>query len=122
MRLWLVRLGKNGEGEKSAQDESLLSIDFGIREDITGQGDRDAILSTLTKIHPDAKPNTLKNYAAQINQFVNMAETGDLVISPMKTTSTAIPGRVAQSSERVAVPGLGWEPRIADTSMLSESW
>ncbi|MCB1353022.1 MAG: restriction endonuclease [Rhodobacteraceae bacterium] len=95
MRLWLVRLGKNGEGEKSAQDESLLSIDFGIREDITGQGDRDAILSTLTKIHPDAKPNTLKNYAAQINQFVNMAETGDLVISPMKTTSTIWIGRLS---------------------------
>jgi restriction system protein len=94
-RLWLVRLGRNGEAERPAQDDGILSIDFGIREDISGCKDRDALLKVLSRVHPDAKPNTLKNYAAQINQFINIAEIGDLVVSPMKTTSTIWIGRLS---------------------------
>ena len=94
-RLWLVRLGKNGEAERPAQDDSILSIDFGICQDISDRKDRDAIFEVLESVHPDAKLNTLKNYAAQINQFINVAATGDLVITPMKTTSTIWIGRLS---------------------------
>ena len=94
-RLWLVRLGRNGEAERPAQDESILSIDFGIREDISGLNDRDALLELLSRVHPDAKLNALKNYAAQINQFINVAQIGDVVISPMKTTQTIWVGRLS---------------------------
>ena len=94
-RLWLVRLGKNGEAERPAQDDNILSIDFGIREDVSARKDRDAILEVLERVHPDAKLNALKNYAAQINQFINVAETEDFVVTPMKTTSTIWIGRLS---------------------------
>lgn len=92
-RLWLVRLGRNGEREKSAQEHNVLTIGFSVKEDISSKKDRDAILEVLADIHPDAKVARLRNYAAQINQFINVAAVGDLVVSPMKTSSTIWIGR-----------------------------
>lgn len=94
-RLWLVRLGRNGEAERPAQEQSLLTIDFAIREDISSRKDREAILDLLSRIHLDAKTATLRNYAAQINQLVNVARTDDLVVSPMKSNSTIWVGRIS---------------------------
>lgn len=94
-RLWLVRLGRNGEAERPAQEQSLLTIDFAIREDISSRKDRETILNVLSSVHSDAKTATLRNYAAQINQFVNVARTGDLVVSPMKSNSTIWVGRIS---------------------------
>lgn len=94
-RLWLVRLGRNGEAERQAQEKSLLSIDFSVREDISSLKSRDTILEFLVKDRPNTKLAVLRNYAAQINQFINVAQVGDLVISPMKTNSTIWVGRLA---------------------------
>lgn len=93
-RLWLVRLGRHGEGEKQAQEQSLLSIDFGVREDLRACKDRGAVLSVISRIHPDEKAATLRNYAAQVNQLINVARSGDFVVSPMKTSSTIWIGRL----------------------------
>lgn len=94
-RLWLVRLGRNGEAEPQAQEKSLLTINFSVNEDLSAKKDREAIQSVLSRIHPNAKTATLRNYAAQINQFINVALPGDLVISPMKTNSTIWIGRLS---------------------------
>ena len=92
-RLWLVRLGKNGEFERLALDKGLLRIGFGVESDISNLKDRDGLLRLMESIFPDAKSGKQRNFASQVNQFVNVAAGGDLIVSPMKTTSTIAIGR-----------------------------
>ena len=92
-RLWLVRLGKNGEFERSALDKGILRIGFGIKTEISNLKDRDGLFRLMEALFPDAKPAKQRNFASQVNQFVNIAADGDLVVSPMKTTSTIAIGR-----------------------------
>ena len=94
-RLWLIRLGKNGEFERRALEEGVLTIGFGLQGDISHLTDREALITEMARLHPDDKPNRHKNFAAQINQFVNVAQAGDLVVSPMKITGAVALGRIA---------------------------
>ncbi len=48
---------------------------------------REAILAHLQKVLPGAGTNTLRNFAAQLNQFVNRIEIGDYVVMPRKLTN-----------------------------------
>jgi restriction system protein len=86
-RLWLVRLGRNGEFETDALDKSLLSIGFNMAIDLSTVRDRDAVLGIIKTVFPDAKPGSQANFAAQVNQFVNTMAVGDIVVSPLKTLS-----------------------------------
>lgn len=92
-RLWLVRLGKHGEYETQAAEQGLLRIHFGIHHDISHLTTRDSLIDEMARLHPDLKPNAHKNFAAQVNQFVNVARNGDLVVVPYKTSSTISVGR-----------------------------
>lgn len=93
-RLWLVRLGKNGEREAAALEDNNLRIGFGLTEDISHLKDREGLIGKLAALFPNDKPNRHRNFAAQINQFINVAETGDLVVTPFKTTGTIGIGRL----------------------------
>lgn len=94
-RLWFVRLGKNGEFEVTALQDSALRIGFRLAEDISAYKDRDALIGKMAQLFPDDKPNTHRNFASQVNQFVNVAKPGDLVVSPIKSTGTLAIGRIA---------------------------
>jgi len=94
-RLWLVRLGKNGEYEAAALQDNMLRIGFGLAEDISHLKSREALVEKMAELFPNAKPNTHRNFAAQVNQFINVAQTGDLVITPFKTTGMIGIGRFA---------------------------
>lgn len=94
-RLWLVRLGKNGEREAAALEDNNLRIGFDLTEDISHLKDREALIGKMAELFPNDKPNKHRNFAAQINQFINVAETGDLVVTPFKTTGTIGIGRLA---------------------------
>ena len=94
-RLWLVRLGKNGEFEGAALDENQLNIGFGITESLSEAKTRDAVLGYIVDKFPDAKPGRQRNFAAQVNQFINVMQVGDIVVSPLKTQSCIAIGEVA---------------------------
>lgn len=94
-RLWLIRLGKNGEYEAAAINENVLTIGFGIREDLSDYKDRDSLIGKMAGLFPDDKANRHKNFGAQVNQFLNVAQTGDLVVTPSKTSSTISIGEIA---------------------------
>lgn len=94
-RLWLVRLGKHGEREAKALEENVLSIGFGISHDISHLKDRDALIEEMARLFPEDKANRHRNFAAQLNQFVNVAQVGDLFVTPFKTNSTIAIGRIA---------------------------
>lgn len=93
-RLWLVRLGRNGEYEAATLRDNMLRIGFGLHEDISHLKDREAIIGKMAELFPNDKPNRHKNFGAQVNQFINVAQTGDLVVTPFKTTSTVSIGRL----------------------------
>ncbi|MEO3387084.1 restriction endonuclease [Mesorhizobium sp. CAU 1741] len=94
-RLWLVRLGKNGEREAASLNDNMLRIGFGLTEDISHLKDREALIGKMAQLFPNDKLNKHRNFAAQINQFINVAETGDLVVTPFKTTGTVGIARLA---------------------------
>ena len=93
-RLWLVRLGRNGEYDSDALDHSLLSIGFNITTNLSSAKDRDTILEVIKTVFPDAKTGRQRNFAAQVNQFVNTMAVGDIVFSPLKTLSKIGIGKI----------------------------
>lgn len=94
MRLWKVGLGANGEYEKDATEKNLLTIGFGITKDIGQVKTREAMASLMEELHPDLKTKTRLNYAAQVNQFVNVIQAGDIVVCPMKVLGSFWIGKI----------------------------
>ena len=86
-KLWIVRAGAQGERENAAIDKSELLPGFLEVGDLSHLNDRDSILGHLHEVWPDEGTNRLRNFAAQLNQFVNKIETGDYVVMPRKLTN-----------------------------------
>ena len=93
-RLWLVRLGRSGDGEASALETSNLVLGFPV-DSLVGANDLEAVLAVVVKSLPDLKPKTQLNFAAQLNQFCNQMQIGDLVVVTLKTTGQIAAGEVA---------------------------
>ncbi len=108
-RLWKVVHGKYGQYEVEALQESILLIDFRITADISHAKDREALTEILREAFPEAKPKTISNFAAQVNQFVNVMQPDDLVICPIKTSSTIAIGRITGPYK--PHPESGWPTR-----------
>lgn len=96
-RLWKVGLGRYGEFVSEAQENNILTIDFGITSDVSHAKDREAFIAVMQAIFPNDKPKTHLNFAAQVNQFVNVMQVGDIVVCPIKATSSIWIGRVTGS-------------------------
>jgi restriction system protein len=93
-RLWIVRAGARGERELDAITQGKLMLGFAEVGDLAGEKDRGAIVPRLKSVYPDAGENKIRNFAAQLNQFVNTIAIGDLVVLPRKVTSGVAIGRV----------------------------
>lgn len=93
-RLWKVGLGRYGEFEAAALEHNTLTIDFDIKEDVSHAKDREAFVKVMEGIFPNGKPKTHLNFAAQVNQFVNVAAVGDVVVCPIKSSSTIWIGQI----------------------------
>lgn len=53
-RLWLIRLGRDGEHEPEALDRNLLNIGFSMVRDLSGAGTRDQVLDMVRQTFPEA--------------------------------------------------------------------
>lgn len=93
-RLWIVRAGRTGERELDVIQQGKLMLGFNEVKDLSNLKDRAAILEHLDEVMPDASANRRKNFAAQLNQFANTIEIGDLVVLPRKLTSGVAIGEV----------------------------
>lgn len=93
-RLWIVRAGSQGERELASIDQSKLYPGFLEVGDLSACDSRDAILTQLETAMPDAGHNRLRNFSAQLNQFVNTIQKGDLVVMPRKVTNGVAIGTV----------------------------
>jgi restriction system protein len=61
---------------------------------LTAAKDRNAVLAIAKKSFPDLKPKSQLNFAAQLNQFCNQMQLGDLAVVPLKTTGQIAVGEV----------------------------
>lgn len=93
-RLWIVRAGAHGERELAAIDKNRLFPGFLEVGDLSKLENRDDILNHLQEILPDEGKNRLRNFAAQLNQFVNKIKVGDYVVMPRKVTNGVAIGLV----------------------------
>jgi restriction system protein len=91
-RLWLVRLGRHGEKEAHGLDTGELVLGFPVG-DLRDAKDRDAVLKIVEQKMP-GKPKTQLNFAAQLNQFSNTIQNGDLVVVPLKTAPKIAIGEI----------------------------
>jgi restriction system protein len=92
-RLWVVRLGKHGEQEAHALESGELVLGFRVG-DLRGAKDRDAVLKVVQQVWPDAKHKRQLIFAAQLNQFSNTIQNGDLVMVPLKTSRHVAVGEI----------------------------
>ena len=91
-RVWMVRLGRHGE----AEDHAIETGELAPRWEIPGldlPASREVIVQLLQETYPDKKPRAVRNWAAQLNQFVNRVADGDICVSPFKTTGQIGIGR-----------------------------
>lgn len=91
-RCWLVRLGKYGEQEQHALTSGELLTGWTL-DDLSQTTDKADIQAKLAHAEPDAALRTLQNWSAQLNQFVNVIDEGDLILVPLKTTGQVAIGR-----------------------------
>lgn len=95
MRLWIVRAGRNGERELDAIASGNLMLGFPEVGDISASKDRAAVAEKVKAAFPTASAGKVRNFSAQLNQFANTIQVGDLVVLPRKLTSAVAVGRVA---------------------------
>ena len=93
-RLWIVRAGAHGEWELDVIAHSRVMVHFPELDDLSGLHTREAIGAALKAVMPRAGENKIRNFAAQLNQFVNTIAVGDLIVLPRKVTSGVAVGEV----------------------------
>ena len=92
-----MRAGARGEREVAAIDQGMLFPGFPRVGNLTDLDDRDQILGHLQDVMPNEGKNRLRNFAAQLNQFVNKIKVGDIVVMPRKATNGVAIGEVEGS-------------------------
>lgn len=95
MTLWLVRAGSRGEGEDFALTNKVVGIGWPELGDLTEVRSLDGIKQRLNEQYPDAKPQTLANWAGQVDAFTHRIKQGDLVALPLHTAPAIAFGRVS---------------------------
>jgi restriction system protein len=93
-RLWLVRLGKHGEQEAHALETGELVLGLRVG-DLRAARDRDAMLKLVEQAMPEHKHKSQLNFAAQLNQFSNTIQEGDLAVVSLKTAGKIAIGEIA---------------------------
>ncbi len=85
MVLWVCRAGRYGEHENYFREKGIIAITWdNLGIDLTKCKSRDDFKNTLSQLYPDAKKNTIANYAGQLYPFVYTMKKGEKVIMPSK--------------------------------------
>ncbi len=83
MTVWLDRAGKHGEHEDLAINENIAVVGDKV-PDLGPTQTREDIKELLGEVAPDAKPNTIQNWASQLYAFRHRWQKGDLVVLPFR--------------------------------------
>lgn len=101
-RLWLVRLGGAGEFEPLALTQGLISVDFGITEDLSDCRTRESVAAVIDRTLTDATRGRRGNVTGQLHRFANEIQLGDTVVSPLRTLPAFAIGEIVGGYQQVA--------------------
>jgi len=94
MAVWIVRAGGSGEHEELALDKKVVVIAWPELGDLSKIKTRDDLKEFCFKTYPNEKPNTVLNWIAQLWNFRETIQKGELVVLPLKTRSAIAVGIV----------------------------
>ena len=94
MTVWVVRAGRNGEGEDLALDKGMAVIGWGELPDFSKVKSREELAEVCRQVYPEAKPMTVSNWVGQFWTFRERIHVGDLVVLPLKTRNAVAIGKV----------------------------
>lgn len=94
MAVWVVRAGGSGEHEDLALDKGLAVIGWSELGDLSNIKSQDKLKELCKETYQDAKPNTIRNWAAQLWSFIDRIQNGELVVLPLKKRSAIAVGKV----------------------------
>lgn len=93
MAVWVVR---GGHLEEEALESNLISIGFGIDEDLSGVLTREDLKQRIQQINQNATTNQIANWAGQVWRFKEHIQIQDLIVMPRKGQPTIAIGRMAR--------------------------
>lgn len=101
-RLWLVRLGRAGEFETLALTKGLISIDFGVTEELSDFRTRASVSAAVDRTLTDAPRRRRGNVTGQLHRFANEIQIGDTVVSPLRTLDAFAIGEIIGGYRQLA--------------------
>ena len=90
----MVRGGRNGERETDALQKGVLTIGFGLVEDLRKIQTKEDAKRLLQQIDPEAKPRSIASHASVLWTFKNAIKIGDLIATPRKGQPTIAIGEI----------------------------
>jgi len=93
-RAWLTRAGRYGERDQWALDGGVTPGGYGEIPDLSGCRSIEEVRVVVGAAVPDASPNAVKNFSAQLWALCHRMSVGDYVVLPAKSTSQLAIGRI----------------------------
>jgi len=90
----MVRAGRQGENEKKALEQNIVTIGYQALPDLTSVKSKEELKKIFEEKIPGKNKKAIANQAGQVWSFINNIKVGDLVALPLKTQSAIAIGRV----------------------------
>jgi restriction system protein len=94
MAVWVVKGGRSGEREQRMLDHGCVAIGWEELGDLSEHPDRDSLSMRYRATYPDAPEGRVPNHVGQLFRFANETKVGDLVVVPLKTSSSIAVGEI----------------------------
>ena len=92
MAVWVVR---GGLFEEESLENDLISIGFGIEDDLSSALTREDVRRRIQQANRNATPNQIANHTGQVWAFKGRVQAGDLFVMPKKGKPTISIGEIA---------------------------
>lgn len=99
VRAWLARSGRYGERDDWALENGVTPGGFDTVPNLSGCRSLDDVRVLVAAAEPDASPNAVGNFAAQLWALAGRMAVGDYVVLPRKSTSQIAIGRITGAYE-----------------------
>jgi restriction system protein len=114
MAIWLIRAGSDGEYEQKFLSENRIYVTWDrLSVNLALLAGRNALLTEMAALYPDAKPKRLQNWVSQVWPFAHEIQKGDLVVLPLKSQPLISIGEVTGDyhfENKASDPFYHWRP------------
>ena len=95
MTLWVLKGGERGERESRMMSASTLAIGWEELPNLNHIKTKEELRELYNKCYPQASDARARNHVGQIFAFLHTARIGDLVVVPLKSTSSIAIGEIS---------------------------